>query len=392
MPPLNLSFDNTRVAFEHKSDQDLWKAKKLFQMFSSPFLVNQGPVLANAALSIGLPIKGLIKKTIFHQFCGGETIEESLFSAEELNRSGVKAILDYSVEGKASEQSYRACYAELLNVIKFCGGKDSFPFTVFKATGIADADMLTKLAVGIPMNKEEDRAKQSYFERFNSLCDSAVQHNIPILVDAEESWIQDPIDELTYENMAKHNRETAMVYNTIQLYRKERIPHMKKQIELARERGYKVGFKLVRGAYMEKESDRAKEMGYPNPIQDSKADTDKDFDEALKLCFENKDVVSIIAGTHNEKSSLLLAQLIDSHGITKNDPRFWFAQLYGMSDHISFNLASEGFNVVKYLPYGPVKKVLPYLSRRAQENSSVKGQAGRELSYIEKEIARRKEA
>ena len=386
---MKLSFDDTEVAFAHKSKADLKKAYRLFQAFSYPSLVNYGPSLANFALSIGIPIKGLIKSTIFHQFCGGETIESSNPSAIELYENGIGAILDYSVEGEGSNQSYEATFKELSRVIVEAANKPEYPFAVFKCSGIGEFSVLEKASNGTPLSTSQNEQLAQFKRKIGALCKLAADKQVKILVDAEESWIQEAVDEATYENVMLYNKENAVVYNTVQLYRKDRIQEIEAQIARAREKGYKLGFKLVRGAYMEKEGDRAKDMNYPSPIQDSKADTDDDYNRALQVCFENRDVVSICAGTHNEESSYLLANLIDSNNIDKSDDRFWFAQLYGMSDHISFNLAKAGYNVAKYLPYGPVKKVLPYLSRRAQENSSVKGQAGRELSLIMKEIKRR---
>ncbi len=386
---MKLSFDDTEVAFAHKSKADLKKAYRLFQAFSYPSLVNYGPSLANFALSIGIPIKGLIKSTIFHQFCGGETIESSNPSAIELYENGIGAILDYSVEGEGSNQSYEATFKELSRVIVEAANKPEYPFAVFKCSGIGEFSVLEKASNGTPLSTSQNEQLAQFKRKIGALCKLAADKQVKILVDAEESWIQEAVDEATYENVMLYNKENAVVYNTVQLYRKDRIQEIEAQIARAREKGYKLGFKLVRGAYMEKEGDRAKDMNYPSPIQDSKADTDNDYNRALQVCFENRDVVSICAGTHNEESSYLLANLIDSNNIDKSDDRFWFAQLYGMSDHISFNLAKAGYNVAKYLPYGPVKKVLPYLSRRAQENSSVKGQAGRELSLIMKEIKRR---
>lgn len=387
---MKLSFDDTQRAFAHKSNFDLQKAYRLFQTFSYPWLVNNGPKLANFALSIGLPINGLIKKTIFHQFCGGETITESAKSAIELHANGIGAILDYSVEGEADNHAYIAAFEELKKVILEAAHQPAYPFAVFKCTGIGSFNALVAASEGgsLTAKQTEDLAELS--TRVNQLCALAAHHKVKILIDAEETWIQQAIDELVVANMREFNHEQVIVYNTIQLYRTGRIAEIQRQIAAARASDYKIGFKLVRGAYMEKERLRAAEKGYVSPIQVSKENTDSDYDEALRLCFENRDVVSVMAGTHNEASSYLLAQLIADAQLDKKDDRFWFAQLYGMSDHISFNLAHAGYNVAKYLPYGPVKEVLPYLSRRAQENSSVKGQAGRELSLIITEIKRRK--
>ena len=391
---MNLSFDNTEVAFAHKSNRDLKKAYRLFQTFSYPFLVNNGPKLANLALSLRLPIKGIIKNTLFAQFCGGESIDESYSSAKQLYENRIGAILDYSVEGEGTEEDFVLSYAELQKVINEAANKPEYPIAVFKCTAITNFKMLEERTVAIRAGKEVSFSEKIRYKEFSTrmkgLCQLAYEHNVKLLVDAEETWIQDAIDEITYEYMALYNKDTAVVYNTIQLYRKGRIADMQKRIETARQRGYKMAFKLVRGAYMEKEGERSRDKGYDNPIQDSKQDTDDDYDAAIKLCFDNRDVVSICAGTHNEKSSLMLAKLLENSSIEKNDDRFWFAQLYGMSDHISYNLAAAGYNVAKYLPYGPIREVLPYLSRRAQENSSVKGQAGRELSLITSELKRRK--
>ncbi len=389
---MKLSFEDTQVAFAHKSSKDLKKAYSLFQAFSFPFLVKRGPDIVNFALSMGLPLKGIIKSTIFHQFCGGETIEESYPSAKELYDNGIGAILDYSVEGEGNSDDFVRSFDELSKVITEAAKREEYPFAVFKCTGIGKFSMLEKVTEGTALN-EKDKIEYKHFkDRVGGLCKQAFDANVRILIDAEDSWIQKAIDDECYQAMELYNKETAVVYSTIQLYRKGRIEEIEAQITRARERGYKIGFKLVRGAYMEKEGERAEEMGYENPIQDSKENTDQDFNRAVEICFENRDIVSLCSGTHNEESSYLLAKLIAENNIDKKDDRFWFAQLYGMSDHISFNLAKAGYNVAKYLPYGPVREVLPYLSRRAQENSSVKGQAGRELKLIMSEINRRKKS
>jgi len=391
---MNLSFDNTKIAFAHKSDKELKKAYRLFQTFGYPFIVNQGPKLANLALSLRLPIRGLIKNTLFAQFCGGETIAESYPSAQQLFQNGIGAILDYSVEGEGTPEDFVNSFDELMKVITEAADRPEYPFAVFKCTAIGSFSMLqsatSSIRSGDFLSFKNTTEYKSFEQRFKDLCEHAFKTNTKLFIDAEESYIQDAIDEITYEQMALYNTETAIVYNTIQLYRTGRIAEMKKRIAKARAEGYKIAFKLVRGAYMEKEAQRAEEKGYVNPIQKTKQDSDRDYDTAIKLCFDNRDVVSLCAGTHNEESSLLLAQLLNDNDVSINDDRFWFAQLYGMSDHISYNLAASGYNVAKYLPYGPIKEVLPYLSRRAKENSSVKGQAGRELSLITSELKRRK--
>jgi proline dehydrogenase len=391
---MTLSFDNTEKAFAHKSNRDLRKAYWLFKTFAYPAVVKYGPSLTNTALNLGLPIKGFIKKTIFHQFCGGETIAESFPAARQLYQKNIGAILDYSVEGEGRGEDFMKAFGELQKVIIEATDKPEYPFAVFKCTGIGMTSMFENVSnyimTGESTDKRDSLDYQHFRSRFEALCKLAYENHTKLFIDAEESWIQPAIDEIVYNNIAVYNTESAIIYNTIQMYRKGMVEEIAYRIQEARAGGYKLGLKLVRGAYMEKEAERAEEMGYPNPIQNSKEDTDRDYNEALKLCFENRDVVSICAGTHNEESSLLLVELIEEAGLEKNDDRFWFAQLFGMSDHISYNLADAGFNVAKYLPYGPVKEVLPYLSRRAQENTSVKGQAGRELSLINKELKRRK--
>ena len=387
---MSLLFDNTEIAFKHKSNSDLKKARSLFKAFEFPSIVYFGPKLANLFLKMKLPIKGLIKKTIFHQFCGGETIKESNQFAKELYKNGRGAILDYSVEGEGTVENFKKTFHELKRVIDEAANKPEYPFAVFKSSGIGSFSVLAAKSANNDLYKEQQNQYLDLVERIHFLCKHAHQNNVKLLIDAEETWIQDAVDEIVYNNAKEFNRDDIIIYNTIQLYRKGMIEEINKQIDLARKFGYKIGFKLVRGAYMEKEAERAQEMNYLNPIQDSKEDTDRDYNLALELCFKNRDIVAVMAGTHNEKSCLLLASLIEDDNISKSDDRFWFAQLYGISDHISFNLAYAGFNVAKYLPYGPVKEVLPYLSRRAQENSSVKGQSSRELSLIRKEIKRRK--
>lgn len=383
-------FENTEKAFAHKSNVDLIKAYRLFQTFSSSFIVNYGPSIANWAIRIGIPIKPIIKKTIFHQFCGGESIEESNQFAKKLYEHGIGAILDYSVEGEGTIDNFLKTFEELKRVINEAADKPEYPFAVFKSSGIGSFSVLVAKSANEKLSLEQQNQYDQLVERINFLCKYAHQNKVKLLIDAEETWIQDTIDEIVYSNAREFNHDDIIVYNTIQLYRKGRIEEIIKQIDLARKFGYKIGFKLVRGAYMEKEADRAQQMKYPNPIQDTKKDSDNDYNLALKICFENRDIVAVMAGTHNEESSLLLAELIENNNISKSDDRFWFAQLYGMSDHISYNLAHKGFNVAKYLPYGPVKEVLPYLSRRAQENSSVKGQSSRELTLIRQELKRRK--
>lgn len=382
-----VSFDNTQIAFISKSDFDLKKSYWLFKIMSKPLLVKYGGALAPLGLKLGF--KGLIKSTIFKQFVGGENITDCGKTIEQLGKYNIGTILDYSVEGKESETDFDACCKETIETIHRAKGDKNIPFCVFKVTGLARFDLLEKVTAKQTLTKEETEEYERVKQRVNKICKEAHDNNKPIFIDAEESWIQQAIDDLANENMARYNKNSAIVYNTFQLYRKDRLEYLKKSVEMGKVNGYYIGAKLVRGAYMEKERKRATEKGYASPIQDSKENSDKDYNAALEFCVKNIDMMGLCAGTHNEKSSLILVDLMAKHNISPNDKRIYFSQLLGMSDHISYNLSQNGYNVAKYVPYGPVKEVLPYLIRRAQENTSVKGQTGRELSLIIKEKERR---
>ena len=386
-----ISFDNTEVAFRGKSKGDLNRAYWLFKVVSSPAMVRFGKWATNVALRLKLPIKAIIKKTIFRQFCGGESIQESLKASKTLASRNVKTILDYSIEGKTKEEDFDKTVQEIIGTIREGENNKNIPFAVFKVTGICLHDILEKSNDGIEnLSTEEKKDYDKLKERVSIICLEAYNRNVPIFIDAEESWIQNTIDRLAYEMSVKFNQKTAVVYNTIQLYRHDRLAFLKSEIARADKENFKLGVKLVRGAYMEKERDRAEEQGYTSPIQPNKDAADKDFNASLKVVIERIDRVSFCAGTHNEESSMLLVKLLKEYGVDSSDPRAYFAQLLGMSDHISFNLADNDLMVAKYVPYGPIKEVLPYLIRRADENTSVTGQTGRELSLIMKERKRRK--
>jgi len=389
MQQSDLSFSDTKSAFSHLNDTALRKSKFIFKIFTFPFLVKYGPGLASFALKAGLPVKGLIKTTVFNHFCGGETIDDCDQAVKNLWASKVGSILDYSVEGDDSEANFDANLEEIKHTIEKAKGNPQYPFCVFKTTGIARFALLEKLDAGTKLDHDELDEYYKFRNRFEKICEKAAENKVRLFVDAEETWIQKTVDGLVHEMMAKYNREEAIIFNTVQLYRKGMIAFIQKCIDDAKANNYHLGFKMVRGAYMEKESARAQSLNLPNPIQNSKADTDRDYNQALHLCFQNREIISLCAGTHNEDSCKILAQLLNENGVSNNDTRFWFAQLYGMSDNISFNLARNGYNVAKYLPYGPVKAVMPYLGRRAKENSSVSGQMGRELSLIMEEVKRR---
>jgi proline dehydrogenase len=381
---------DTRIAFAHKSDRALWKAYWLFRIIGDPAVTSVGAGLTRAALALHLPIRGVVKATIFEQFCGGETIEESLHTAKALAKSGIGTILDHSVEGADDEGSLDHTVEEVLRTIAVAKGRPEIPFCVFKPTGIARVAILEKVSAKTPLNGDEQAEWQRARARMERICEAAAKASVPTLVDAEESWIQDAIDVLVAEMMERYNRHHALIYNTVQLYRHDRLAFLKRCTEEARAKGHHLGVKLVRGAYMEKERERAAEKGYTDPIQPDKAASDRDYDAALRWCVDHIDRVSIVAGTHNEQSSLLLARLMNERGIAHNDPRICFSQLLGMSDNISYNLAKAGYRVAKYVPYGPVREVMPYLIRRANENTSARGQSGRELSLIMQERRRRK--
>ena len=382
-----VSFDNTQIAFISKSDSDLNKSYWLFKLIGNPMLVKYGGGLAPLGLKLGF--KGLIKNTIFKQFVGGENIADCNRTIEQLGKYNIGTILDYSVEGKESETDFDNCCKETIETIHRAKNDKNIPFSVFKVTGLARFALLEKVTAKQTLTSEEFSEYERVRERVRRICEEAYTNNQPLFIDAEESWIQQAIDDLANENMARYNKNAAIVYNTFQLYRKDRLAYLKTSLEMGKTNGYHVGAKLVRGAYMEKERARAAEMNYPSPIQDTKANSDKDYDLAVEFCVENIDRMGLCAGTHNEKSSLLLVDLMKKKNIAANDKRIFFSQLLGMSDHISYNLSQNGYNVAKYVPYGPVKEVLPYLIRRAQENTSVKGQTGRELSLIIKEKERR---
>jgi proline dehydrogenase len=390
-PSPRISFEDTSVAFSYKSDAALRKANFIFSMVNHPWLSSMAIGSVKIALNLRLPVEGLIKKTAFDHFCGGTSIDKCDDEIEKLSEYGVGTILDYSVEGENSEKGFDEVTEETLRtILKAKDNPKGIPFSVFKVTGLGDTALLEKVQQDSVLTIEEQRAYERIRTRVDRICKLAHDSNIPVLVDAEETWIQNPIDELAYEMMSKYNRDKAIVFNTFQLYRTASLGNLKKAHQAASLKNYHVGAKLVRGAYMEKERERAATMGYENPIQPNKEASDKAFNEALEYCVEHIDRIGFMCGSHNEQSNLYLTQLMQKNNIAPNDSRVWFAQLYGMSDNISFNLAKQGYKVAKYVPYGPVRSVMPYLFRRAQENTSVAGQSSRELILIRKELARRK--
>jgi proline dehydrogenase len=390
MSDSSLNFQNTAVAFASKSDAELQKKYWLFSLMGSPLLTNLGTKSAEWSLSLGLPVKGLIKQTIFRQFCGGETIAECEPVIRDLGRSNIGTILDYSVEGKSDETVFDRTKDEILRTIQRADHDKNVPFAVFKVTGVARFETLERLSAGAELSNTEQVLWRRAKERVREICQTAFELEQPIFIDAEESWIQDAIDALVAEMMREYNRDQAIIFNTLQMYRHDRLAFLKNSHAEARRDGYKLAVKLVRGAYMEKERERAAERGYESPIQPDKASTDRDFNEAVRYCVENLSDISFVNASHNETSVELLIELMRERGLPNNHPHIFFSQLYGMSDNLSYVLADAGYNVSKYVPYGPVKDALPYLIRRARENTSVMGQMSRELELIDQEIRRRR--
>jgi proline dehydrogenase len=393
---MNLSFDNTQNAFAYKSTADLKRAKFLISAIQSPIMVTLATKATPILMKLGLPINGLLRNTVFKQFVGGETLEESARVAKLLSSYGVQVILDYGVEAKEGESNFDDVTEHIIEAIDFAATQTNIPFVSVKLTGVASHILLEnlndapRLRSGIHDSETDNAAWQRVRARMHAICDVAQEKGVGILIDAEETWIQDPIDRLAIELMGVYNKEKVVVYNTYQLYRNDRFSFLQLSHRIAKEQGFILGAKLVRGAYMEKERARAQQMGYPSPIHVDKAATDKDFDAAAKYCIENIDSISLLLASHNEQSNIQIAGEMASLNLSNDFKNVHFSQLYGMGDHITFNMAVKGYNVSKYLPFGPISEVIPYLMRRAEENSSVNGQTNKELVMIKSELARRK--
>ena len=403
-----ISFDNTEYAFEHKTTSELKKANFLFACMGKPWMVNAGLSIMPAAIKYRIPFtKSIIKSTIFEQFVGGETLTDTMDAAQKLGKYNVDVILDYGVEGgDDNDEAFNNAKEEFIKVIKYASTQPNIPFISIKVTGITSFALLEK--VDDAMGKLEG-ALQERFEkaianltptekiewtflvtRLDQICKAGAEKNIGVLVDAEETWIQDPVDALTMQMMEKYNKEKAIVYNTLQMYRHDRLAFLKTSFETADAKNFLLAVKVVRGAYMEKERKRAEEKKYNSPIQPNKESSDRDYNSAIEFIVERLEKIAVIVASHNEHSNLYTTQLLDKKGLPHKHKHVHFSQLYGMSDNITFNLAKSGCSVSKYLPFGPIDDVIPYLMRRAQENSSVSGQMGRELGLIKKELARRK--
>jgi proline dehydrogenase len=383
-------FDNTQIAFSLKSDTELDRAYFLFKLIANEPLVRIGTAVTNFALKASLPVEGLIRATVFDHFCGGVNEDDSLKVVDNLFTKGVSSVLDYSVEGKEEEEQFDAVLEKTLKLIEFAKEKKAIPFAVFKPSGFGRIDLYEAVGSGRNLTTAESEEWKRVVARFEKVCKASYDSDVALLIDAEESWMQDAVDNLVEEMMVKYNKSKPIVFNTLQMYRWDRMDYLKKLHEKAKVEGFFIGMKLVRGAYMEKENERAIEKGYPTPICASKEATDENYDAAVKYMVEHLDMMSIFEGTHNEASTYFLMNLMEEKGIKSTENKIWFGQLYGMSDNISYNLADSGYNVAKYLPFGPVKDVMPYLIRRAEENTSVAGQTSRELAMIKAERNRRK--
>ena len=386
----NVSFEDTKKAFAHLSDDDLNFSITMFQMMQSPALVKVGTALSKVALAAHLPISGIVKSTVFRQFCGGVDMNESLLKVAELNKFNVGSILDYAVEGAKDEQTFDNTRDQIVSVIRKAETTDGIPVASMKMTGIARFEILEKVTSNDELDEAEKAEYKRAVDRFETICKASHDTGIPIYVDAEETWIQPAIDRLIESRMRKYNTKKAIVFHTLQMYRWDKIKHLKTLMAESKKDGWFLGVKFVRGAYLEKENQRAKDMGYKTFMQPNKEATDHDFDLAIKLMVENIDHCEICNGTHNVVSSMKLVNLMREHGLKNDDKRIFFSQLKGMSDTISFNLAEAGYNVSKYLPYGPVKATIPYLTRRAEENTAIAGQMGKELDDLLKERERRR--
>lgn len=385
-----MTFQDTAIAFSYRSDAELRRAKFIFSLVNHPWISAIATGLTRWAFYAGIPIDGIVKKTAYQHFCGGETIEDSEKVIQKLWQLRVGSILDYSAEGAMSEDGLDIALQELLKTIDKASKTEGLPFSVFKPTGIGLFELLEKVQRGDKLSSREIDGYEKIKKRIDTICSAAFKAGVPVLIDAEESWIQDPIDKIAEEMMAKYNKEKAVVFNTYQMYRTSSFRNLRMAHEQSVKGNYWLGVKAVRGAYMEKERERAKELGYESPIHPDKEATDKAFNESLLYCADHLDRIALMCGSHNEYSNLYLTRLMEERRILKSDKRIWFAQLYGMSDHITFNLAKAGYNVAKYVPYGPVKTVMPYLLRRAEENTSVAGQSSRELTLIRRELHRRR--
>ena len=386
----NISFSDTSIAFSYKSDNELKKSNFLFSSINNPVISKLGANIVKFALKVKLPVKGIIRNTVFQQFCGGESIDQCDVTINKLAKFNIKTILDYAAEGDSGETNYDQTRDEILKTVEKAASNKNIPFCVFKPTGLASKELMEKMQLRKALSEGDTIEIEKIRDRFDAIARACYESNVKLYIDSEDSYYQDPIDQFVYELMEKYNSAKVVVFNTYQMYRKGMLNNLICANERGLKKGFYLGAKLVRGAYMEKERERAEEKGYPDPIMPNKKSTDQQYDDALRYCVENIKNMELCSGSHNENSNYLLVDLIEEVGLRRNDERIYFAQLYGMSDHISFNLANAGYNVVKYVPYGLIETVMPYLFRRAEENTSIAGQSSRELELIKKELKRRR--
>jgi proline dehydrogenase len=387
-----LSFEDTKIAFSSKSDFKLRKSYWIFAAMNQIWIVKLGTFFIKLFLFLHFPIKKLIKSTLFEQFCGGESIEDCKKIIAELQVGKIGTILDYSVEGEESEKSFQKTKSEIQETIRKAHEEIAIPFAVFKMTGIFQAELLEEFQTEAGLSEENEANFQHSKEILLEICQLAAELKVKLFIDAEESWMQTTIDLLAYEMMEKFNKNESIIFNTYQMYRVDMLDNLTQAIETAKKKQYYLGVKLVRGAYLEKERQRAHEDEYSEPLHKEKEATDHDFNQGMLLCLQEINNVNFCLGTHNEASCLQLTEAMQANRIANDHAHIYFAQLLGMSDNISYNLAAAGYNVAKYVPYGPIESVMPYLFRRADENSSIAGQTSREFSLLKKEVRRRKTA
>jgi len=384
-------FSNTQIAFANKSDDELKETERLFMLMNNSKLVSIGSVVGKLAIKSGLPfVKSIIKRTLFKHFCGGLNLADCQDVIDDLYKNQTQSLLDYGVEGKSAEPDLDDTLSEVLNAIDFAASNHSVPAAICKLTGLVDNDVLIKKQGGDNLGAETQKLYDSFYARILTACRRAYDLKVGLLIDAEESWMQDAMDEVVIEMMARFNKDQVIIFNTYQMYRKDTLSRLKRDHQRGKDEGFLVGAKLVRGAYMNKERERAAELGYPSPIHDTKLDTDKDFDAGIMYCLDHMDEISFICASHNTYSNKVLARMVIDRGLEIDHPHINFSQLQGMSDYITFNLAKHGFNAAKYVVYGPIKEVADFLIRRAEENTSITGEAGRELTLIRQELKRRR--
>ena len=385
-----MNFQNTEIAYKLKSNKQLLKTLFIFRLISSRTLVSVFTKIISLSLKLNLPISGILNRTVFKQFCAGIDEKDSIQVVKKLKKLNVNSYMHYASEGIESEKDFDNNFKIIIRTINITKKNTALPFTVFKASSLGKFNLFEKKSAGSALSEIEKQLWNKTIDRIKSCCNHAASQNVRIFIDAEESWIQPIIDEIAESLMEKFNQEKAIIFTTLQMYRKDRLKYLKKIFQNSIKKEYKLGIKLVRGAYMEKENERAYKNGLPSPIFENKIQTDLSFNSALDLILLKIEKCDLFVGTHCEKSIKKILKWMKEKKIANGYSKIWFSQLFGMADHISFNLAFQGYQVVKYVPYGPIKEVVPYLIRRAEENTSVNSQLSKEIYLIKKEMKRRK--